>query len=68
MCKNGLILRFKLKICLRTKEKKELLLIMKNTNKNVLKNMNGITLIALVVSIIIMLILAGISIGMLIRK
>ena len=38
---------------------------MKKSNKNVLKSMNGITLIALVVSIIVLLILAGVSIGML---
>ncbi len=38
---------------------------MKNYRKNVLKSRNGITLIALVVTIIVLLILAGISISML---
>ena len=40
-------------------------LFMKNYRKNALKNKKGITLIALVVTIIILLILAGISIAML---
>jgi len=38
---------------------------MKNFRKNVLKSRNGITLIALVITIIVLLILAGISISML---
>jgi len=38
---------------------------MKNCRKNALKTSNGITLIALVITIIVLLILAGISIGML---
>ena len=38
---------------------------MKNCKKNVLKSRNGITLIALVITIIVLLILAGISISML---
>ena len=38
---------------------------MKNLKKNVIRNNNGITLIALVITIIVLLILAGISISML---
>ena len=38
---------------------------MKNCRKNVLKSRNGITLIALVITIIVLLILAGVSISML---
>jgi len=38
---------------------------MKNCRKNVIKSRNGITLIALVITIIVLLILAGISISML---
>lgn len=38
---------------------------MKNFKKKALKNTNGITLIALVITIIVLLILAGISISML---
>ena len=41
--------------------------IMKNFKKKVLKASSGITLIALVVTIIVLLILAGISISMLSR-
>ena len=46
-----------------TKERE--FLTMKNFRKNVLKSRNGITLIALVITIIVLLILAGISISML---
>jgi len=41
---------------------------MKNHTKNSLKASNGITLIALVITIIVLLILAGISISMLSRR
>ena len=42
--------------------------VMKSFKKKEIKNSNGITLIALVITIIVLLILAGISIGMLSRR
>lgn len=41
---------------------------MKNQNKNIRKNTYGITLVALVVTIIVLLILAGVSINLVARK
>ena len=53
---------------MKNKKEKDGNLIMKKLRKNELKSTNGITLIALVISIIVLLILAGISVSMLSRR